>query len=193
MSVRNSLLSILTLGPAYGFQLHRELRSRTAGRRKVNVGQIYGTLERLVLQGAIESAGLTVDGLPLYRLTPLGTREGLAWLHDTESIIGEEWTDLVDRVLIASSLPDVDVLHIVAAYRARWTADVAGPEPDADIPDQRSLAAAATHALAEAALRWLDDAEAALRAARPGAFHRAYSEDRPRRGRKPAGPAHSTL
>ena len=56
MSVRSSLLAILTMGPAYGFQLHGELAVRTAGRRSVNVGQIYATLERLVVQGAVESA-----------------------------------------------------------------------------------------------------------------------------------------
>jgi hypothetical protein len=42
MSVRDGLLSVLTLGPAYGLQMHAELASRAPHRKPVNVGQIYG-------------------------------------------------------------------------------------------------------------------------------------------------------
>lgn len=184
MSVRSSLLAILTMGPAYGFQLHGELQSRTASRRNVNVGQIYGTLDRLVRQGAVESAGTTEDALPLYRLTGDGRDEAQAWLHSTESAPGEEWSDLVNRVLIASSLPAVDALAVVAAYRERWRAAV-GDEPRSG---QERLAALADHSLASAALAWLVEAEAAL-AADPDSFARDFSAERPRRGRRPAAAA----
>lgn len=184
MSVRNSLLAILTVGPAYGFQLHTELSSRTAGRRTVNVGQIYGTLERLVTQGAVESAGATEDGLPLYQLTAAGRIEGLLWLHDTTSSVGDEWGDLVDRVLLASSLPGVDVHSLIAAYRRKWGA------ASATLPatGQDELAARAAEALAAAALAWLDEAEALVRLGDD--FERGLSEERPRRGRRPAASAH---
>lgn len=184
MSVRSSLLAILTMGPAYGFQLHGELQSRTAGRRIVNVGQIYGTLDRLVRQGAVESAGTTDDSLPLYRLTDAGHDEALAWLHSTESSPGEEWSDLVNRVLLASSLPAVDALSIVAAYRNRWEASWADGHGSA----QERLAALADRSLAAAALDWLDEAAAAL-AAEPASFVRDFSTERPRRGRRPAAAA----
>lgn len=184
MSVRSSLLAILMIGPAYGFQLHGELRSRTAGRRSVNVGQIYGTLERLVKQGAVESAGHTDDGLPLYRLSPAGQVEAIQWLRDTNSTIGEEWNDLVDRVLIASSLPAVDVFGIIARYRQRW--EVA--DERAAVTGQDRLAAAAASALAAAALAWLDQAEAIL-IDPSGSFERELSQERPRRGRRPSATA----
>jgi DNA-binding PadR family transcriptional regulator len=186
VSVRSSLLAILTLGPAYGFQLHGELHSRTAGRRTVNAGQIYGTLDRLVRHGAIESAGTTVDSLPLYRLTEAGREEAVAWLSSTESAIGEEWNDLVNRVLIASSLRATDALAVVAAYRARW--EEAGSDDRAGTSrttGQERLAAMADRALASAALAWLDEAGAQL-AADPGAFARDFDTERPRRGRRPA-------
>lgn len=182
MSVRSGLLVILTIGPAYGFQLHGELQSRTAGRRTVNVGQIYGTLDRLVTQGAVESAGTTADGLPLYRLTDLGRAEALTWLCDTGSPVGEEWNDLVDRVLLASSLPDVDVPRIIAGYRTRWRRVGDG----AALTGQDRLAASAASALAVAALAWLDEAEAALAGEPAGTFQRELSHARPRRGRRPA-------
>lgn len=182
MSVRSSLLVILTIGPAYGFQLHGELQSRTAGRRTVNVGQIYGTLERLVNQGAVESAGATDDGLPLYRLTDAGRAEALGWLYDTASPVGEEWNDLVDRVLLATSLPDADALDVIAGYRARWSA----PRGRAGITGQDRLAASAASVLADAALAWLDAAEASLAGGLAAGFRRELSHERPRRGRRPA-------
>jgi DNA-binding PadR family transcriptional regulator len=184
VSVRSSLLAILTMGPAYGFQLHGELHSRTAGRRNVNVGQIYGTLDRLVRHGAVESAGTTTDSLPLYRLTDDGHTEALAWLHSTESSPGEEWSDLVDRVLIASSLPAIDALAVVSAYRERWETR---PGTRAESGQER-LAALADRSLASAALDWLDQAEAAL-SAEPTSFARDFSTERPRRGRRPAAVA----
>jgi DNA-binding PadR family transcriptional regulator len=185
VSVRSSLLAILTLGPAYGFQLHGELHSRTAGRRTVNAGQIYGTLDRLVRQGAIESAGTTVDALPLYRLTEAGRDEAAAWLRSTESAIGEEWNDLVNRVLIASSLRATDALAVVAAYRARWEEAGSDRGGTSHTTGQERLAALADRALASAALAWLDEAGAQL-AADPGAFARDFDTERPRRGRRPA-------
>ena len=64
MAVRDALLALLTAGPAYGFQLHGGLASRTGGRRTINVGQTYATLERLTKQRLVEPAGTTDDGLP---------------------------------------------------------------------------------------------------------------------------------
>lgn len=185
MSVRSGLLVILTIGPAYGFQLHGELQSRTAGRRTVNVGQIYGTLDRLVTQGTVESAGSTDDGLPLYRLTDAGRDEALSWLFDTGSPVGEEWSDLVDRVLLASSLPDADALGLIADYRAHWQR----PRDEVATTGQDRLAAAAASALARAALAWLDEAQAALAGDAAAAFRRELSQARPRRGRRPAAAA----
>ena len=189
MSVRNSLLAILTMGPAYGFQLHGELTTRTAGRRSVNVGQIYSTLERLVGQGAVEPAGSTADGLPLYRLTASGRTEALAWLLDTDSGPGAEWNDMLDRVLIASSLAHVDLVAVLDGYRTSWRLRAARPHDTAPA-GQPALSAAADQALAQAALGWLDTAATLLRggagsAGPAGAFHRELSLVRPRRGRRP--------
>jgi DNA-binding PadR family transcriptional regulator len=200
VSVRSCLLVILSIGPAYGFQLHAELSSRTAGRRNVNAGQVYGTLERLVKQGVVESAGTTDDGLPLYRATANGLSEASAWLSATESAVGEEWNDLVDRVLLASSLPDADVLGVIERYRTHWQADLTeagegaghdsaltavnavGLSPGAG---QDLLGAGARRALAAAALAWLDSSERALVAA-PGEFGHGLNLQKPRRGRRPA-------
>jgi len=187
VSVRSSLLAILTMGPAYGFQLHGELAIRTAGRRSVNVGQIYSTLERLVSQGAVEAAGSTSDGLPLYRLTGDGHTEALAWLQDTDSASGSEWNDMLDRVLIASSLPHIDLAPILAGYRAAWLVrlDRVGA-PGSAIGDtgQGRLGRAAQDLQAGAALAWLDTVAGA-----GVLLPRELSEVRPKRGRRPVAPA----
>ena len=204
MSVRSCLLAILTIGPAYGFQLHGELESRTAGRRAVNVGQIYGTLERLVKQGSVESAGTTEDGLPLYRISALGQAEALHWLTVTESAPGDEWNDLVDRVLIAASLPDpqalgIDARSIVAGYRRSWQAVAeravvgsvsmtAVSTASARIGAER-LASEARAALAAAALSWLRDVDALLADSPSDALRHGLNDVRPRRGRRPAAVA----
>lgn len=197
MSVRNSLLAILTMGPAYGFQLHGELDVRTAGRRRVNVGQIYSTLERLVGQDAVESAGSTSDGLPLYRLTDLGRTEALAWLHDTASATADDWDEMLERVLIASSLPHIDVTDVVSRYRAAWTARQLPTPPSSGgvqpgLSGQAGLSAAADTAQAQAAIAWLDEVslllqEDAQAPIGPEAhrFHRELSVVRPKRGRRP--------
>lgn len=183
MSVRDSLIAILTIGPAYGFQLHGELRSRTAGRRSVNVGQIYGTLDRLVRQGVVESAGATDDGLPLYQLSDSGRAQAEAWIHATDCAPGDEWNDLVSRVLLACSLPHIDATAIIAANRAAW-ADAAAVTLEG--PGAERLTVHADAILSRAALAWLDEVEAELRRHGPGAFRREFSQDRPRRGRRPA-------
>src|SRR5215207_3795636 len=122
MAVRDALLALLTAGPAYGFQLHGGLAARTGGRRDINVGQTYSTLERLSKQRLLEPAGSTDDGLPLHRLTTAGVSAAEAWLEGADAAGSDPWDETVDRVLIARSLPDCDADAVVAAERARWQA-----------------------------------------------------------------------
>lgn len=195
MSVRSSLLAILTIGPVYGFQLHGELLARTAGRRSVNVGQVYSTLDRLIDQGAVESAGSTPDGLPLYRLTPDGRAEALDWLHSTASGAGAQWNDMLDRVLIASSLEQIDLPRILDGYRLAWQrrlqqADETGQSMEPGLGGQLGLSRAAERVEANAALDWLDSVAAQVHGSvtaggQTGTFHRELSLVRPRRGRRP--------
>ena len=192
MSVRKALLAILTMGPAYGFQLHGELATRTAGRRTVNVGQIYSTLERLVSQGSVEAAGSTEDGLPLYRLTDDGHAQALDWLRETDSESGADWNDMLDRVLIASSLPHVDLGPLLAGYRTAWLLRLnrgGDPAPRPAGSGQDQLAGTAQLLQARAALAWLD-AVAAVADRAPATeeprLHRELSLLRPKRGRRPS-------
>jgi len=206
MAVRDALLALLTAGPAYGFQLHGGLTVRTGGRRVVNVGQTYATLERLTRQGLIESAGSTSDGLPLHRLTAAGEGAATAWLGGADAAGGDPWDETVDRVLVAWSLPGCDAAAVVSAERERWaqrrveaseaaaaTADGSDVDREASGEDGSAarraeaalgrLAASAELHRTEAALDWLDSLAGTAR------LPFAPSTDRPKRGRRPAGPA----
>ncbi len=201
MAVRDALLALLTVGPAYGFQLHGGLAARTGGRRAVNVGQTYATLDRLTKQGLVEPAGSTDDGLPLHRLTAEGHAAARAWLEGADAAGADAWDETVDRVLIARSLPGWDAGGVVAAERARWaqrraeasatteatstsSGDAAGS--DAGETALARLAAAAESARADAALAWLD---VVTRSERLAFSPRA---ERPKRGRRPGGASGST-
>lgn len=182
MAVRDALLSILLAGPAYGFQLHGELAARTGGRRVINVGQTYGTLDRLTARGLIEPAGATDDGRPLHRITERGRDAALAWLHGVDAPVSDPWDETVDRVLIAASLPGVAFDTVVARERERWTErrDLAGAAPTGASASLSNLAASLEAARAATLLDWIDG----LAAEPPQPF--PISSERPRRGRRPA-------
>jgi DNA-binding PadR family transcriptional regulator len=190
VAVREALLALLGTGPAYGFALHGGLAERTGGRRAINVGQSYATLERATKAGLIEPGGTTEDGLPLHRLTASGEAVVAGWLGGADAPGADPWDESLDRVLIAASLPEVPLSPVVAAERERWIArlDVASQaaaeqsESDASAGARlRRLAAAADASRARAALAWLDEVEAAQASAEL-AF--APSDVRPKRGRR---------
>lgn len=190
MAVRDALLVLLLNGPAYGFQLHGGLLERTGGRRDVNVGQTYSTLDRLTGRGLVAPAGSTDDGLPLHRLTEAGRAAATRWLDGEDAVGADPWHETVDRVLIALSMPGVDADRVLARERARWArrrdaASAAAARPAGEERPRERLAQLASVAdleAAESALRWLD--EVAATDAATLAF--APSVERPRRGRRPA-------
>jgi DNA-binding PadR family transcriptional regulator len=187
MAVRDALLALLTVGPAYGFQLHGGLATRTGGRRSINVGQTYATLERLRKQGLVEPAGTTDDGLPLYGLTSAGAIAARSWLEGTDAPGADPWDETLDRVLIARSLPGVDADAVLSAERDRWARRreaASASADDATTADRErqlvALVAVAERSRAEAVLRWLDEVSGQER------LPFAPRAERPRRGRRPA-------
>jgi DNA-binding PadR family transcriptional regulator len=196
MAVRDALLALLTMGPAYGFQLHGGLETRTGGRRSVNVGQTYATLERLAKQRLIAPAGSTDDGLPLHALTPAGDAAAAAWLRGADAPGADSWDETIDRVLIALSLPAVDARSIVEAELERWGIRISDAQAAAATADEQpnaphaqsepavalsAQAARAEAARAQAALDWLRGIDTGDTAS----FAFAPESIRPRRGRRP--------
>ncbi|MCS4276072.1 DNA-binding PadR family transcriptional regulator [Mycetocola sp. BIGb0189] len=185
VSVKGSLLAILTLGPAYGLQIRDELTVRAPHRAGINVGQIYGTLDRLLTAGLVRSAGLTEDSLPLYELSADGVEFAASWTTGPEQAQAPDWIDMQDQLLITASLPGSadDVRALLVGYREAWSSWAESAEiPEAPHAAQPFVTAARA-AQAEAALAWIDRVGAELASGR--AVERAARPLRPRRGRKP--------
>ena len=118
MSVRSGLMALLAEGEKYGAQLRSEFEARTGATWPLNVGQVYTTLDRLVRDGLVESAGPSdAEGRIAYRLTPAGHAE-----------LGDWWTTPVDRtstprdeltikLALAVTAPAVDVQRVVQTQR----------------------------------------------------------------------------
>lgn len=181
MTLRHSLLAVLTLGPAYGYQLHSEVVERTRRDAPLNVGQVYSTLDRLRRDGLIEDAGNTPDNLPLYALTDAGAIEARMYLTEPDLA---DWHEMVERVLLALSVPGDHIEVLVHNYRRLW-APRRGASDEVTDPTGGAAQAAAQHAarlLQASALAWLDSL--------PEVEPWVLRTDRRRRGRRAAEAAH---
>ncbi|WP_368499629.1 PadR family transcriptional regulator [Herbiconiux sp. A18JL235] len=188
MSVRAGILALLSEGDAYGLQLHGELEQRTDRVGRVNVGQIYSTLERLSGADLVAAAGSTSDGLPLYRITELGRAEADTWFGASEVDSPTAWPDMVFKVLLCTSLGRPESSALLDGYGRAWRAQLDETQLDETqrdaAPPQADAAALARASLAHAAVRWLDTL-ASLPGGLPSLARELRSE-RPRRGRRPA-------
>jgi DNA-binding PadR family transcriptional regulator len=176
VSVRSSLLAILSEGPAYGYQLRGEFDLRTGGTWPLNVGQVYSTLERLQRDGLVVSSGADAEGRTRYTLTEAGLDEVRSWL--TSPVLKQATRDeLAMKLAIAATLPGVDIAEVIQIQRGstlsqlqaltRTKADAATPSSASELA--WSLVVESMLFQAEAEVRWLDHSEAVLaRAARRG-------------------------
>ena len=174
MTVRDALLGLLTLGPAYGLQLHAELGTRAPHRAKTNVGQVYGTLDRLSTAGLVSHQGLTDDGLPLYALTDAGQSEAQSWLTGDSLTALPEWADIQDAVLISSSVDAESSRALIRKLEVFLNNESAGT----DRSTAELLSAQASLRYRESVRNWLEDVVNAAILPQAG-----YALGRPKRGR----------
>ena len=162
MTVRHSLLAILTVGEAYGYQLRQEFNRRTDSVWPLNVGQVYTTLDRLERDGLVEQRDADAQGHLRYAITDAGRAEVRAWF--ATPVQRTERDELAVKVTLASTLPGVDLAAVIAA---QGMSDSARP----------GLIGAWLDAVAEAERRWLDVV------ASTGAHPVGLADESPRRGR----------
>lgn len=118
MSLRHSILSILSLGDCHGYQLRAEIESRTGDTWQINVGQIYTTLDRLERDGYVKSMPATDEGRVRYSITAEGIAEASSWLFSPVIKSANSRDELAMKLSLAVTLPNVDVLGILDAQRA---------------------------------------------------------------------------
>jgi len=83
--LRLALLSLIGDGPKHGYELMKQLESRSGGMYRASAGSVYPTLQQ------IEDEGLAVSeqssGKRVYRITEAGTRE----IEDEADAIRRIW------------------------------------------------------------------------------------------------------
>jgi DNA-binding PadR family transcriptional regulator len=176
MSIRHSLLALLSEGPKYGFQLRQEFEESTGEVWPLNVGQVYTTLQRLERDGLTESDDVEADERQKnFRITPKGNEELTQWLRTPPDLSQPPRDELVIKVLVASRLPDVDVYEVIQVHRRyivqlmqQWTRL---KEDESRLDLAFALAVDAELFRLDAVVRWLDAAD--------GRLHRASVEPAP--------------
>jgi len=167
MSVRHALLALLSDGPKYGLQLRHDFEARTGEVWPLNVGQVYTTLQRLERDGLVTSDDAADSTQRGYRITESGVAALDEWLQTPPADAQPPRDELLIKVLVAVEVPGVDVHDVIQVHRRhlievmqRYTSIKAdAPEDDVAL----ALAVDAELFRIEAAVRWLDAAEARLR------------------------------
>jgi DNA-binding PadR family transcriptional regulator len=173
MSVRHTLLALLSEGPKYGLQLRQEFEARTGEVWPLNVGQVYTTLQRLERDGLAESDGSGDEGPQKgFRITAEGEDELAAWLRTPPDLSLPPRDELVIKILVAWRVPDVDVHEVIQVHRRylvelmqQWTRL---KEDEARFDLEFALAVDAELFRLDSVIRWLDTAD--------GRFKRAGAE-----------------
>ncbi len=171
MSIRHSLLALLSEGPKYGFQLRQEFEASTGDVWSLNVGQVYTTLDRLERDGLAESDDIDADERQRnFRITKNGEEELARWLRTPPDLTQPPRDELVIKVLVASRLPDVDVYNVIQVHRRyvvqlmqQWTRL---KEDETRFDLAFALAADAELFRLDSVVRWLDAADGRLRRSR---------------------------
>ncbi len=118
MSIRHSLLALLSEGPQYGAQLRSEFERRTGGTWPLNIGQVYTTLSRLERDGLVGSSGDGDDRTIQYRLTDAGEDEIGTWWRTPVDRDAAPRNELVIKLALAVTVEGVDVGKVVSTQRA---------------------------------------------------------------------------
>jgi DNA-binding PadR family transcriptional regulator len=168
MSVPHALLALLSEGPKYGQQLQQEFEARTGEVWPLNVGQVYTTLQRLERDALVEAdeGGEGEGRRKRFRLTRHGRRVLHDWLRSPPESSAPARDELLIKLLIAARLPDIDVREILQAHRRQLVEAMqryTHLKAQAAAEDVTfSLVLDAELFKLEAAIRWLDAAEAHL-------------------------------
>lgn len=184
MTIRHSLMALLTLGPRHGYQLRAEFESRTGGTWPLNVGQVYTTLQRLQRDGLVDVAGEPdSEGRIAYVLTTAGRAEADAWFAKPVDKSSDPRDELSIKLALGVGMPGVDVAAVIQTQRSatlRQLQDYTRLKRQADEADDLAWELVLERLIfaAESQVRWLDHVESRVsRARRPAAVTTADHAD----------------
>jgi DNA-binding PadR family transcriptional regulator len=164
MAVREGLLALLAEAPRYGYQLKTAFESATGGVWRLNVGQVYTTLDRLHRDGLVD---IDASGdQKRYSLTP-GGRSALGdWWRAEPSADPPPRDELQLKVLLAIDHGPDHALAVITRQRTALTRLLQRHRRSQRDGAARSLAETlvddALAVRAEADLLWLDLCESRI-------------------------------
>jgi DNA-binding PadR family transcriptional regulator len=187
MSIRHSLLVLLTEGDHYGYELRQEFEGRTGGVWPLNVGQVYSTLDRLERDALVVRTDIDGERQVRYSLTDAGRDEVRAWWSRPVPVSKLPRDDVALKIALAVATPSVDVAAVMHTQRRAVMSSLQdltrAKRADDDAWD---LVADALIFRAEAEVRWLDHTAARL------AMRRANSPTSPSGSPSPAAAGTTT-
>ncbi|CAN5729135.1 helix-turn-helix transcriptional regulator [soil metagenome] len=167
MSIRHSLLALLSGGPKYGQLLKAEFEACTGELWPLNVGQVYTTLDRLERDGLAMSSTAPNAALRPYEISPAGTKELRRWLRAVPDEEPPPRDELVMKVMVAAALDPTSSVGVVQSHRRQL---LEAMQRFTRLKAMRDVTAAtlmmcdAELFRLEAAVRWLDSVDARLKA-----------------------------
>lgn len=137
--LRLAILSLLSEGPKHGYQLMKEMETRSGGFYKASAGSVYPTLQQLEDEGLVEAE--LIAGRRTYRLTDAGRQEldkdpeGVRRIWERAGQC-EDWGQFMapESFAVLGSLVEVMKAGMRAAGRLRD--QPAGPERIREIADR---------------------------------------------------------
>ncbi|GGM28226.1 PadR family transcriptional regulator [Dactylosporangium sucinum] len=169
MPIHHAVLSLLSDGPSYGYELKGAFESAVGPQwGPLNIGHLYQILDRLSRDGLVQSQRQSQAVKPdrvMYEITGEGRAELGRWLGEASPRSGGFRDDFFLKLTAAARSADREVvLRVLGHQRAhllRELRNLDGLRRKADDPVVRLLLSAAVRHV-EADLAFLDDADRAL-------------------------------
>ena len=183
MSIQHALLGLLANGPLHGYDLKTAYEGELVPGARLNVGQVYKSLERLGRDGMVTHALVRQDVRPdkkVYEITRAGRQELDRWLERPIDTAIDRRDETFLKLVISRRLRGSDPLRVIRSERRACMArlheiiaaksEVEPGKRPAIAPGPSSEAAVSTAMLLdlsalrlEANLKWLDNCERRLR------------------------------
>jgi DNA-binding PadR family transcriptional regulator len=166
VSVRHSLLALLSGGPMHGYGLKTEFESATGDVWPLNVGQVYTTLGRLERDGLV-TAEADAEGQKVYEITAAGRDELRRWFEAPVPREAVPRQELAIKMVFAMRTGMADMAAVVQRQRiatVRALQDLTRLKTDAESDADMAWLLMVDGLIfqAEAEARWLDLCEARL-------------------------------
>lgn len=120
MSVRNAILGLLYDGPLHGYEIRSIYEKELVPSVRLNVGQVYTTLDRLLRDGLVNPARVAQAERPdkkVYHLTEQGRRLVEDWLRSPTELDLDLRNETFLKLMLARRLRRVDALDVLQIER----------------------------------------------------------------------------